>query len=132
MNGTLLKHDRYRRIIEHEDNLVNHRVSWLLIAQSFLLGACVAKGNYPYFIIFLGIFSTAVAYISILAAIVALKKIKKEIENDENNDLKNYKPDTITTGCIFFCGELGAYALPVAFLLAWIYLAIFHQMVEKC
>jgi hypothetical protein len=34
-------YDRYRRQVEHEDNLVNHRVSWLVASQSFLLGTYV-------------------------------------------------------------------------------------------
>lgn len=39
----------FRSQIEHEDNLVNHRVSWLVGSQSFLLGTYVFLVNNPLF-----------------------------------------------------------------------------------
>jgi hypothetical protein len=32
-------HDAYRRQIEHEDNLIGHRISWLVASESFLIAA---------------------------------------------------------------------------------------------
>ena len=123
MTESTSKYEQYRNHVEHEDNLINHRVSWLLIAQSFLLGACVAKGVYPWIVISFGIVSTILTYLSILAAIMALRTIKKKIEADD--DLKDHKPLVISTGKIFFCGVIGAYTVPVAFLIVWILAAIF-------
>ncbi|WP_320043769.1 hypothetical protein [uncultured Desulfobacter sp.] len=121
MESQKREYELYRRIVEHEDNLINHRVSWLLIAQSFLLGACISQGEYPGIVICFGIFSTVLAYISILAALQAVRKIKAEIEND--NYLKEHKPPISSTGLICFLGDVGAYTLPVAFLIVWIVLA---------
>jgi hypothetical protein len=38
-----------RKYIEHEDNLVNHRMSWLMSSQAFLFGAFVILINGPIF-----------------------------------------------------------------------------------
>jgi hypothetical protein len=35
----------FRALIEHEDNLLNHRVSWVLLSQSFLMAAFVAANG---------------------------------------------------------------------------------------
>ena len=122
----MTKFEQYRGIIEHEDNLINHRVSWLLIAQSFLLGACVASGKYPFIIIVFGFISTLVAYRSILAALDALKKIKTEIIDVP--EFKNHKPQVISTGTISSYGEFGARYLPAIFLIMWGILAFYPDL----
>lgn len=109
----------YRRIVEHEDNLINHRTSWLLIAQSFLLGACIAKGVYPKEIAIFGIVTTFFTYLSILAAIKVLKDIKRTVNDDE--EMKNYKPAVVSKGGIFFFGEFSAHILPISFIIIWVY-----------
>ena len=43
----LLKREEGRGRIEHEDNLINHRFSWLIMSQSFLLTAFVLLRNHP-------------------------------------------------------------------------------------
>jgi hypothetical protein len=34
----------FRSVIEHEDELLNHRVSWIILAQSFLMAAYITTG----------------------------------------------------------------------------------------
>lgn len=70
--------DRFRGNVEHEDNLINHRTSWLLISQSFLLGACVASGKYPYPVKLVGTIISVASACSVAAAIWALADIRKK------------------------------------------------------
>lgn len=123
MDESISKFENYRQIIEHEDNLINHRVSWLLIAQSFLLGACVASGKYPFIIIFFGFISTLISYLSIRAALSALKILKDEVY--ETPELMEHKPKTISTDSISSLGDFGAKYLPISFLAIWGVLAFF-------
>jgi hypothetical protein len=46
-SSSLLNRDESWKLIEQENNLINHRVSWMMTAQSFLLGAYVLLKNNP-------------------------------------------------------------------------------------
>lgn len=35
----------FRRVIEHEDDLLNQRMSWIILAQSFLMAAFIGSGS---------------------------------------------------------------------------------------
>jgi len=35
----------FRRVIEHEDDLLNQRMSWIILAQSFLMAAFISSGS---------------------------------------------------------------------------------------
>ena len=35
----------FRRVIEHEDDLLNQRMSWIILAQSFLMAAFISSSN---------------------------------------------------------------------------------------
>lgn len=62
----------FRQVITHEDGLLNERVSWILLAQSFLMAPYVLAGDEPYSLRFVtasvGIVSVFVTLPSILAA----------------------------------------------------------------
>jgi len=68
----------YRRNIEHEDHLINHRLSWLMVAQSFLLAACVSSGRTPFIIKALGVSTCIVSYVSIFAAFRSINLLKEQ------------------------------------------------------
>lgn len=62
----------FRQVLTHEDGLLNERVSWILLAQSFLMAPYVMAGNEPFSLRFVtatvGIISVVVTLPAIFAA----------------------------------------------------------------
>ena len=113
------KYESIRRVAEHENELINHRVSWLLIAQSFLLAACVTNSCFPMYVVVLGALSTLITYVSIVSALIATIILRNKISGI--SEFENRVPSAITNGAIFHLGNLGAWAVPPIFFLAWLY-----------
>ena len=67
-----LRFELFRDVISHEDGLLNERVSWILLAQSFLMAPYVLAGKEPFSLRFVtatvGIISVVVTLPAILAA----------------------------------------------------------------
>ena len=119
--------DNIRRLWEHEDNLINHRMTWLGVVQALLFAAygtllnlkpnetCVSleqiKGIQE-MIIWVGFFTSALIAIGIAAAIFAMYKIKKICGH-------NHLGITNTTTIM---GWICAGGIPVVFITAWLYL----------
>jgi hypothetical protein len=82
--------DRYanivREMIRHENDLVNHRLTWLCVIQGLLftaLGATLDKANHEYIQIGLSLFGIAVSissYIGLKLANYAIIKLKTDFE----------------------------------------------------
>lgn len=109
-------YDRYRRNIEHEDDLINHRLSWLLIAQSFLLGACVASGQAPTVVRAVGIATCAATYISLLAAIVSIRNLCRAAGGTPPTGF----PPVVSGPLLHGMGLIGPLAVPLIFVAAWL------------
>ena len=109
-----------RAVVEHEDNLINHRNSWLILAQSFLIVAYVQSSCEPYrFPIFLaGLLSTAFCYVSIWSAVIALRQLRK----DCGRKFDNYYPYLTSQTTRHYCGLFGALAIPPTLIVIWIWL----------
>src|SRR5437660_1319996 len=90
-----LEREQGRSRIEHEDNLINHRFSWLIMSQSFLLTAFVLLRNNPdyykpehlqktallvYFIILSGLVVAFCSFCGVLAAFLAIRSWTNKIE----------------------------------------------------
>ena len=62
----------FRKVIEHEDDLLNHRVSWIILAQSFLMAAYITTSGDNNLLRFVtagvGLFTVIVTLPAILAA----------------------------------------------------------------
>lgn len=95
-----LKKEEARARIEHEDHLVNHRMSWLVGSQSFLFAADVVLVNGPiysgiqgtspyvdiassllYFIPLIGIVIGVCSFVGVLAAFFAIRAWKYSVSN---------------------------------------------------
>lgn len=99
-----------RSRIEHEDNLINHRVSWLIGSQSFLFTAFVllrnsslyyeAPGGVPfplaylertaslvYFISVIGIAISLCSFIGVVAAFFAIRAWSRHVDRSQRAHL---------------------------------------------
>ncbi|MFM8309133.1 MAG: hypothetical protein ACKN87_19370, partial [Microcystis aeruginosa] len=89
------EHEKYLAAREkwvHEDNLINYRLSWLLLSQTILFATyavlLAAPNTVPQFerinkllviLPWIGVVNLIIAYISILAALSAQYKLKEAI-----------------------------------------------------
>ena len=111
-----------RRVIEHEDSLINHRFSWLILAQSFLLAAWfsyASGGGHPHEKLFAlaGLASCILPYVSILAAVCALARILSDPEAKTYDD---HFPTLSSPGNWHRLGLVGAVATPPVFIIIWL------------
>jgi len=123
-----MTHDEYKDLREkwtHEDNLINHRLGWLLTSQTILFagyGVLLQKQQIPQervsfmltLIAGLGAVTSALLLLSVVAAIVALFALRKC--NQKLN------PD----GIAFLLGIVTPIGLPLVFFVAWIVLFFRH------
>jgi hypothetical protein len=128
------KHEKYLAAREkwvHEDNLINYRLSWLLLSQTILFATyavlLAAPNTVPQFerinkllviLPWIGVVNLIIAYISILAALSAQYKLKEAIGREFEVTL-----GTLTLGG-FILGHLAAIFLPWVFFVAWFVLII--------
>ncbi|MEM6603769.1 MAG: hypothetical protein AAF621_06940 [Pseudomonadota bacterium] len=87
------KVNSYRDFIKHEDNLIDHRMNWLLISQSFILAACISV-NLP---ISVSLICINIAFIvcsvyNICLAFSAINKTKKKYNSLFETSRTNEKP----------------------------------------
>ena len=72
-------HDNIRSLIMHENDLINHRITWFLILQGFMLTALAfaweKSCSLCWVFSFIGIFSSISVGIVLLAASQALEKL---------------------------------------------------------
>jgi hypothetical protein len=129
-----------RSQIEHEDNLVSQRLSWLLASQSFLFTAYAITLNGPIqlhyqgyesqvrlLIILLplvGITSNVLIWTSILAGMSAMKKLKHSFERCIGSDCVAGLPPIQTKGAALLGGQLGPVLIPLLFLGVWLALLV--------
>lgn len=116
--------DLYRALREqwtHEDNLVNHRLMWLILSEGLLFTAygtlSTAKLHWLVFgFPFFGMAVAAVIAVSIFAALAATEEISKQYEEAGLNKLVSLTP----TRRIGSRGKWAAQALPFVFGALWL------------
>lgn len=130
-------YDAYRAQIEHEDELIGMRNGWLIGGQSFLFAAYAATlavqghGIQPgfssaarelfYELPALGIALAVLAFITVSAALVSLKKLKKDF--DKKHEKPEHYPPIMSEAPRHF-GHGVAMAIPILFVASWV--AVFH------
>ena len=151
----MINEENFTRWI-HEDNLVNQRLTWLLTSQTIMFSAyglilqfggseisCEENRHYQLLkvIIFLGMTTSALIFLGIIAAAIVLRKIWiKELSNNANSTHKcNYdkqkssdeekildiKPNHYSediTWVSFYGGLLPPVFIPILFFFSWVYL----------
>lgn len=116
--------EMYRALREqwtHEDNLVNHRLMWLILSQGLLFTSygtlTTAKLHwlvlgFPFF----GMTVAAVIGISIFAAFAAIREVNQRYDALGLNALLPLAP----SGRVDHLGKLAAQALPFVFGALWV------------
>jgi len=121
-----------REEMRHEDNLVNARLSWLINSQSFLFGAFAITLNgspstkFPMYaklnvvlvnwLPVAGILSVAVSYLTILAAVLHIRRVRRVARG-------KYPPNLLPLQGEIFVGRMGlsgAVVIPLIFLTVWL------------
>ena len=120
-----------RQRLEHEDNLINQRLSWLVGSQSFLITAFAISLNAPkefynnsyirvherllHLLPFVSIASIVVLMITLWGAIRALTSLRKSAERfTAAEDLPIFSPHSVR-----FMGLSAALVIPLLFLSLW-------------
>lgn len=113
----------YRALREqwtHEDNLVNHRLMWLILSQGLLFTAygtiSTAKLHWLVFgFPLFGMAVSAVIGVSIFAALAAIEEVNRQYERAGLNALCSLSPGRHTANR----GRLAAQSLPFVFAALW-------------
>ena len=115
--------DLYRALRDqwtHEDNLANHRVMWLTLAQGLLLTAYGSISAHRKFLLIafpiFGIVVAIVIAISIYAALNSTDVIRRQYEKAGLNQLCPIAPPGFTRSL----GNLAARLLPFVFIAVWV------------
>jgi len=121
-----------RQRIEHEDNLINQRLSALVGSQSFLLTAFAISLNAPKefyspryetahlvltrMLPFAGIASVIVLLLTMLGAVVALHGLRKLADRLATPD----DPPVHSSRAVRWLGQAGVLGVPLIFLILWV------------
>ena len=135
--------DHYRLVrsqIEHEDNLVSQRLSWMLASQSFLFTAYAITLNGPSqshfktfetrstlllnLLIVVGILSALLIWATILAGLSAMAKLRRNFHNTVADDLPAGLPPIQSTGLAYRAGQFGPLLIPLLFIAVWLVLGV--------
>ena len=133
--------DRYRLVrqqIEHEDNLVNQRLSWLLSSQSFLFTAYAISLNGPAIIrsktleSTVGLLILLLPLVSILSALLigltvwagmwTMQKLRRQYARLFQSTFGDEIPPIQSTGGALFLGHFAPVFLPILFIVIWLVL----------
>jgi hypothetical protein len=116
--------DLYRALREqwtHEDNLVNHRLMWLILSEGLLFTAygTLSTAKLHWLVIgfpFFGMAVAAVIGVSIFAALAATEEIRKQFDDAGLGALCRLTPSTRTGNR----GKWAAQSLPFVFGALWL------------
>ena len=119
-------YDRYRQELAHEDSLINQRLSWYFVAQTFLfatLGVSIKANSCALTIIVMlvGLGTSLLILISVAAAISSFKLCLRRLQNIQS--LARFKedyPQLNRSEKIIRFGFVAPVGLPIIFMLAWL------------
>ena len=129
---------RYRLIrdeIVHEDGLIGQRLGWFLASQAFLLSAlATANGgerrmpawstNYFFPLVpLVAIVSCLLIFAGLLAGVATLQRWRRLMTTSEYHDIARL-PRIARDAWIIRLGWAAPVALPVIFLIAWVYVLV--------
>jgi hypothetical protein len=114
----------YRALREqwtHEDNLVNHRLMWLILSQGLLFTAygTLSTAKLHWLVLgfpFFGLAVSVVIGVSIFAALAAIEEVSRQYEQAGLNALCSLSPGRNTGSR----GKLAAQTLPFVFAALWL------------
>ncbi len=136
IESKLLVYDAYRKIVSHEDNLINWRVTWFLIFQGVLITSFTQVGfnddiqsdllpSIRFGLQTIGFMHCIISFFGILSAAFAIRTIRAHYEANYNFDNLppltggGYRNATTNLGVLYHL------FLPFLFLFIWIFLFTF-------
>ena len=125
-----------RRRLEHEDNLVNQRLSWILMSQAFLLSGYAILLNAPidlrsemyarhhallmWLIPLTGTATVLLIWVSIVGALLAMRDLRARAATYPGFDSSHIQGRGITR----WLGMAAPLLVPAVFLLSWLLIII--------
>ena len=135
--------DQYRLLrqqIEHEDNLISQRLSWLLVSQSFLFTAYAISLNGPVqmrmkpyestvnllilLLPLVSILSAVLIWLAVMAGVWTMAKLRRRYALTVNAALRNAVPPVQSTGGALVLGHFAPVFLPALFIVIWMLLMV--------
>lgn len=135
--------ERYRLVrqqIEHEDNLVSQRLSWLLGSQSFLFTAYAISLNGPpqirskeleehvglllVILPLVSIISAFLIWMAVLAGTWTMYKLRRTYEREFVKFFDKQIPPVQSTGTALLLGHFAPVILPAVFMVVWFLLML--------
>jgi len=135
--------DQYRMVrqqIEHEDSLVNQRLSWLLGSQSFLFTAYAISVNGPpqirskalestvglliLLLPLMSIISALLIGLTIWAGMWTMQKLRRTYRRRFTEMFAQELPPIQSTGGALFLGHFAPIFLPALFIVIWMLLIL--------
>lgn len=129
-----------RSQIEHEDNLINQRLSWFVAAQAFLFSAYAILLNAPpqvrqqsfatqqeilfYLIPLVAIGVSILIYITVIAAMLAMANLRRLLKTHMNEQDSALLPPVQGYRQTFLLGQATPILIPFLFMSSWIILLI--------
>jgi hypothetical protein len=129
-----------RSQIEHEDNLINQRLSWFLAAQAFLFSAYAILLNAPSqvrlqrfatqqeilftLIPLVAIGASILIYVTVFAAMLAMANLRRLLEGHMNEEESALLPPVQGYRQTLLLGQASPILIPFLFMISWIALLI--------
>jgi hypothetical protein len=129
-----------RSQIEHEDNLINQRLSWFVASQAFLFSAYAILLNVPsqvrlqsfetqremlFFLIpLVAIGVSILIYITVIAAMLATANLRRLLKSHMNEKESALLPPVQGYRQTLLLGQASPLLMPFLFLVGWIVLLI--------
>ena len=129
-----------RSQIEHEDNLINQRLSWFVTAQAFLFSAYAVLLSAPsqvrlqrfptqqeilfYLIPLVAIGVSILIYITVVAAMLAMANLRRLLEGYMKEEESALLPPVQGYRQTLLLGQASPILMPFLFMISWIVLLI--------
>jgi hypothetical protein len=129
-----------RSQIEHEDNLINQRLSWFVASQAFLFSAYAILLNAPSrvrlqsfatqqnilfsLIPVVAIGMSILIYITVIAALLAMANLRRLLESHMKEEKSALLPPVQGYRQTLLLGQASPVLIPFLFMISWIVLLI--------
>lgn len=133
--------DFYRIIrerIDYEENLLNQRLTWLILSESFLVSAYAVMLNSPpepkspmygdlqsclvWLLPSVALILSIIVYLSVISALYHIAELRKSFETYPKDDTIEHFPAMNDTSFIRRLGGLPPILVPLVFIGAWVLL----------
>ena len=140
----MIRADYYKLVrgqIEHVQNMVNQRVIWLVISQSFFYGGYAGVVNAPkeaknaifggqqdvllWLLPVAAIAACISVYVGLVATLSYLPSLRKKFERFEHDDdTDNDFPPIDATKFVRIMEQISSILLPLVFIAAWVFILV--------